>query len=243
MFRAIVLPVAFAAVLAFAFTGDAEADHRRWFVDATGVIVAMADDPGGQAPDGSTAVFDETIRMADPPGPDGPIYQGGTWDGTNYAHPAGIVLPIDPTTDIGGVQAACKNMLDVFDVALDYIADNQLAWQQAAIKRAETGIHYQLVNAARVALNGTRTHATRQKFCEEAASWPTGVNGNVVDYVDAMGADSVGTPTKDWSWVLPATDVRVDEADAAQGFNNAVNIEDAPGSAKLIGRGWIADIP
>ena len=132
-------------------------------------------------------------------------------------------------------------MLDVFEIALAYIFDNQLAWQQAAIRRAETGIHWQLVNAARVALNGTRTHARRQKFCEESASWPTGLSGDVVQYVDAMA--EAANPTKDWSWVLPATNVRADVADAAQGFNNAVNIENAPGSDKLIGRGWIGDIP
>lgn len=242
--KELTLAVAFAAVLAVAVASDSEA-ARRWFVDAAGVIVAFADDDGALAPDGTTAVLDETIRMADPPGPDGRIYQGGTWDGVNYAYtpPVGAVLPIDPTTDIGGVQAACKNMLDVFDNALDFIADNQLAWQQAAVRSAETGIHWQIINSARVALNSTRTHASRQKFCEEEASWPTGLSGDVVQFVDAMSADSVNLPTKDWSWVRPATDVRIDVADAAQGFDGATNIENAPSSAKLIGRGWIRDIP
>ena len=105
----------FAAVLAFAFAGDAEA-ARRWFVDdAAGVIVTMTDDDNAPTPAGTTAVLDATIRMVNPPGPDGDM--------------------------------------------------------------------------------------------------------------------------------LPATDVRVDVGDAAQGFNNATNVEDAPGSDKLIGRGWIRDIP
>ena len=243
MMRKQALPIAFAAVLAFAFAGDAEAE-RRWFVDdASGEIIAMTDDDGGHTPDGTTVVLDATIRMATPPGPDGDILWGGTWIAGVYTAPTGVVMPIDPTTDIGGVQAACKTMLDVFETALDFIADNQLAWQHAAVRSAETGIHWQIVNAARVALNGTRTHATRQKFCEESASWPTGLSGDVTQYVDAMSADGVNIPTKDWSWVLPATDVRVDVADAAQGFNNAVNVEAAPGSHKLIYRGWIADIP
>ena len=30
---------------------------------------------------------------------------------------------------------------------------------------------------------------------------------------------------------------------ASQGFNNATNVENAPSSAKLIGREWINDIP
>ena len=66
----------------------------------------MTDDDGAYTPAGTTAVPDETIRMADPPGPDGPIYQGGTWDGLAYTPPAGAVLPIDPTTAIGAPQAA-----------------------------------------------------------------------------------------------------------------------------------------
>ena len=246
MFRAIV----FAAVMAVAIANPAGAQvtERRWLIQSSdNKIVGLTDDYSLLEPydPGTFFVLDSVIRMATPPGADGPIYQGGFWDGVSYAYtpPPGAVLPIDPATPAGGVQAACKAMVDVFDIALAFIHDNQLAWQQAAIRRAETGIHYQLVNAARVALNASRTHATRQKFCEESASWPAGVNGNVVDYVDAMGADSVGTPTKDWSWVLPATDVRVDVADAGQGFDGATDIEDAPGSGDLIGRGWIADIP
>ena len=240
MFRAIVLPVAFAAVLAFA--GDAEAE-RRWFVDAAGVIVTMTDDDNAPTPAGTTAVLDATIRMVNPPGPDGDIQWQGVWDGTTYSYtpPAGVVMPIDPSSAVGGVQKACKNMLDVFAMALDFIYDNQLAWTDDARTKAENGIHWQGINAARVALNGTRTHATRQKFCEESASWPTGLSGDVVQYVDAMG--ETGTPTKDWSWVLPASDVRVDVAGAALGFSNVINVEDAPGSARLISRSWLADIP
>ena len=232
--------------VAVAFAGDADADHRRWFVsDADGRIIGFADDPGGHVPDGTTAVFDETIRMANPPGPDGDILSQGTWIGGVYTAPTGVVMPIDPTTDIGGVQAACKTMLDVFETALNFIYENQLAWQQAAIKRAETGIHYQLVNAARVALNSTRTHARRQKFCEESASWPTGVSGDVVQYVDAMGGDAITTPTKDWSWVDPQADpfTRAPVSDSGDGFASATNVETAPGSAKLIGREWIRNIP
>ena len=245
MLRTIVLSVAIAAAVAFASPAAAQVDERRWLIQASdNKIVGMTDDYSLLQPydPGTFFVADSVIRMADPPGHDGPILQGGTWDGTNYAHPVGVVMPIDPTTDIGGVQAACKTMLDVFETALDFIAENQLAWQQAAIKRAETGIHYQLVNAARVALNGTRTHARRQKFCEESASWPTGLSGDVTQYVDAMGGDGVATPTPAWSWVAHATDVRIDVADAAQGFNNATDVENAPGSDRLVGRGWIRDI-
>ena len=241
MFRTL---IAFTLLIAFASTADA--DHRRWFVDdADGRIVGLADDPGGYTPDGTTAVFDETIRMANPPGATGDILQQGTWLAGVYTAPSGggIVVPIDPTTDIGSVQAACDDMIDTFEAAFVYIQDNRVAWQSAARKKAVTGIHYQLVNAARVALNSTRTHATRAKFCDESASWPMGVNGDVIQFVDAMGDDSVTTPTKDWSWVNPTTDARLPVGMAAEGFMSATDIENAPGSATLIGRQWIRNIP
>ena len=153
--------------------------------------------------------------------------------------------PIDSTTDIGGVQEACNDMLDVFEAALDYIQANRFAWQAAHRTSAVDGIHWQIVNSARVALNATRTHARRQKFCEESASWPTGVNGNAREYVDAFAGNAVINPGKDWSWVMPELDpyTRTTTANAVNGFENATNVENAPSSAKLIGRNWLNDIP
>ena len=248
MLRTIALSVAFAAAVAFASPAAAQLDERRWLIQASdNKIVGMTDDYSMVAPydPGTFFVADSVIRMADPPGPDGPIIQGGFWNGLAYSYtpPPGVVMPIDPTTAAGAVQAACDAMLDVFEVALGFMDANRGVWLPDAIAKAEDGMHWQIKNAARVALNGTRPHARRQKFCEESASWPTGLSGDVVQYVDAMGGDGVNTPTKDWSWVAHATDARVDVDDAAQGFNNATDVEDAPGSAKLIGRGWIADIP
>ena len=236
-----------AIAVAGALAGDAEANHRRWFVQTSdNKIIGFADDPGGHVPDGSIAVFEETIRAADPPGATGDILPLGTWDGTTYTAPSGggIVVHVDPTTARGGVQEACADMLDVFDVALDYIHENRLAWQYEARSAARDGIHWQLVNAARVALNSTRTHARRQKFCEESASWPDGTNGDVRQYVDAIAEDG-SIATKDWSWVDPEADpfTRSNVNDAAQEFMNATNVENAPGSATLIGRAWLRDIP
>ena len=137
-------------------------------------------------------------------------------------------------------------MMDVFDAALDYIQDNRFAWTDDARTKAVEGIHWQIVNSARVALNATRTHARRQKFCEESASWPDATNGNAREYVDAMGETSgPALPTKDWCWVNPEVDpfTRYSTSGAGQGFMEATNVENAPTSAKLIGRDWINDIP
>ena len=124
--------------------------------------------------------------------------------------------------------------------------DNQLAWPDSSRAIAVEGIHWQIVNSARVALNSTRTAARRQKFCEESASWPMDTNGNVREYVDAIVANnSATTPTKDWSWVNPEMDpyTRVAVDTAINQFQSATNVENAPSSEKLIGRTWIGDIP
>ena len=136
-------------------------------------------------------------------------------------------------------------MLDVLEAGLEYIHANRFAWTDDIRTKAIEGIHWQIVNSARVALNATRTHARRQKFCEESASWPDATNGNVRDYVDAFGATGVNLPTKDFCWVNPQNDpfTRLSVGGAGQGFMNATNVENAPSSAKLIGRDWINDIP
>ena len=209
----------------------------------------VSEDEAELAPTGETAVLESVIRVADPPGANGRIQSGGHWDGTTYTPPVGneYFIPYDPTTDAGMVKDAAHDMMDVFDDALTYIADNRLTWAADVVEKAIEGIHWQAINSARVALNATRTHARRQKFCEESASWPNGVNGNVREYVDAFGGNSPPSlPTKDWCWVNPEVDPFVRHTvtvGSNTGFGSATNVEDAPSSVKLIGRAWIDDIP
>ena len=229
-----------AALFALASIGPAQAAVRYFVDDTSDILKTLVTDDTLTAPAGETAVAKTTIETACGCS----VYLGGTWDGTTYTPPAGITTAIDDTTAIGGVQASCDAMEDVFDAALGYIHENRSAWTDDAREKAEDGIYWQRINSARVALNPVRTHARRQKFCEESASWPDGTNGNVREYVDAI-AENGSIATKDWSWVMPETDpyTRTNVEDAAQGFNNATNVEDAPSTDKLIGRGWIADIP
>ena len=82
---------------------------------------------------------------------------------------------------------------------------------------------------------------------EECASWPSDVNGDVGQYVDAMGiqnSNPIDFNAK-WSWVKPEPDpyTRTAAADSTTGFEDATNVEDAPSSSDLIGRAWIQDIP
>ena len=247
------LPViaALALLVAYAFPSEAQVDDRRWIVQTSdGKLIGFTDDQDVDPPDAAFATFvlESVIRVANPPGATGEILPLGTWIAGVYTAPSGggIVEHIDPTTDIGEVQTACSNMLDVFDVALDYIQQNRLAWQSGHRASAIDGIHWQIVNSARVVLNSTRTHARRQKFCEESASWPDATNGNVREYVDAIAtSNSVINPGKDWSWVNPEDDpyTRHEVGEAGNQFGSATNVENAPSSAKLIGREWINDIP
>ena len=219
----------------------------RYFVeDSSLVLKSVETDDDAVAPTGETAILRSVIEGFY----DGPILLTGTLDSvtnpTTYTPPADYVAPYDPTSDSGMVKDAAHAMLDVFDVALALIHENRAVWPDAARAIAVDGIHWQIVNSARVALNATRTAARRQKFCEESASWPDGTNGNVVDYVDVIAAsDSLTTPTKDWSWVDPESDpyMRFVVSGAATRFMSATNVENAPSSAGLIGRGWIANIP
>ena len=127
--------------LLLAFVSHSEA-ARRWFVQTSdNKIVSFTDDDNAPTPAGTTAVADAVIRTADPPGATGDITPLGTWDGTTYTPPSGggIVVPYDSTTDSGAVKSSCENMLDVFDVALAFIRDNPLAWQDGARANCHRG--------------------------------------------------------------------------------------------------------
>ena len=165
----------------------------RYFVEDTSNLLKSATDYDAEpTPTGFTVVLKSVIEAVY----DGDILLFGTWDGTDYTPPADYVAPYDSTTDAGMVKDAAHDMLDVFEGALALIANNPTAWSDDIRTKAVEGIHWQIVNSARVALNATRTHARRQKFCEESASWPDGTNGDARQYVDAMGNSQVNLPTK-----------------------------------------------
>ena len=212
-----------------------------WWRDTSDNKLVAAADSDFTVPAGHDFILKSTIEAAYT----GEIWQLGTWDGTTYTPPADILVDYDSTTDAGMVKDAAHGMMDVFDEGIAYIIDNRMMWTDDLITKAIEGIHWQMVNTARVALNATRTHARRQKFCEESASWPTGVNGNVREYVDAFGLATVNLPTKDWCWVMPEADpfTRDSVTGSGDNFGAATNVENAPASAKLIGRAWIDDIP
>ena len=212
-----------------------------WWRDTSDNKLVAAADSAMDVPTGHDFILKTTIEAAYT----GEIWQGGTWDGTDYEPPADILVGYDATSDAGMVKDAAHDMMDVFDAALALIAANPAVWTAEQREKAIEGIHWQTINTARIALNATRTAADRQKICEESASWPTMVNGNAREYVDAFGVTGVGLPTKDWFWIDLSVDppVREEISMSGQHFASATNVEDAPTSDKLIGRAWIDDIP
>ena len=163
------IPVIAAFVLlAYAFPSDAQVPDRRWLVQTSdGKLLGFTDDQDVDPPDAAFATFvlESVIRTADPPGATGDILPLGTWVVTGYLDVytapsgGGIVLPpYDPTTDSGGVKDAAHQMMDVFENGLAYIHDNRHVWTQDTGDKAIDGIHWMMVNSARVALNST-THS------------------------------------------------------------------------------------
>ena len=176
----------------------------------------------------------------------GEIWQDGVWNGTTYTPPPDILIPYDGSTNAGEVQLAAEAMLDVLEAGADYIRDNRIVWPQDAVEWALDGLHFQISNAARIALNPVRTPAYRSKFLEEVASWPTGVSGDAASYVDAfVGGSITEAPGPQFAWVDPDEDppIRTDTSAAYTTFTTTTNVEDAPVTAKLLGRRWILDIP
>ena len=216
-----------------------------WFRDTSDNKLVAAADSELTPPTGHDFILRSTIEAAYT----GPIWQLGTWDGTTYTPPVGIIIPatpIDLTTDAGMVQEAATNASDVLDRWVLEILDNLGSLPPQVAFTAIDGIQHMKVVMARVALNAVRTAAFRVKMCEEAGSGPTDASGDATSYVDAIAAETMAVEITDkWSWVKESVDppVRVDVNTAQSTFSSPTNIEDAPSSADLISRKWIDDIP
>ena len=85
---------------------------RRWFLNADTEIVGLTDNDLFPVPADQTAVLDSVIRAVDPPGADGRIQSGGTWDGATYTAPSGggVLVPFDPDTELGRKQIAATTL-------------------------------------------------------------------------------------------------------------------------------------
>ena len=170
-----------------------------WFRDTSDNKLVAAADSDLTPPAGHDFILKSTIEAAYT----GEIWQLGTWDGTTYTPPADILVAFDPLVGAGIVKKAAHDALDVLETGAAYLVANGYLWDDKFRAAATDGIHWMIINMARIALNSVRTASYRQKFCEEVGSWPTGVNGEVRQYIDAIEKDSV-VPTGQYSWVSHA---------------------------------------
>ena len=102
----------------------------------------------------------------------------------------------DPTTDTGAVKSSCNAMLDVFDVALAFIRDNQLAWPDAANaseRASKVSIGMIGQRGSNRAWNATRTAARRSEVHvrKRQAGRTDGERTMSGSYVDAMDATAL----------------------------------------------------
>ena len=97
---------------------------RRYFVDdSDNTISGLTDIDEVEVPTGYSAVLESTIRAVDPPGADGRIRSGSTWDGSTYtaATPTGLLIPYDADTELGRKQIAAQGLHDYLILTRDAI--------------------------------------------------------------------------------------------------------------------------
>ena len=95
-----------------------------WWRDTSDNKLMAATDSAMDVPTGHDFILETTIAAVY----DGTIWQGGTWDGTDYEPPDNILVGYDSTTDAGMVKDAAHDMMDVFDGALELIARYPSVW-------------------------------------------------------------------------------------------------------------------
>ena len=79
-----------------------------WFRDTSDNKLVAAADSDFTPPSGHDFILLSTIKAAY----DDEIWQGGTWDGTNYVPPDNIIVPFDTSTPLGQKQEACQAFHD-----------------------------------------------------------------------------------------------------------------------------------
>ena len=145
------------------------------------------------------------------------IYQGGTWDGTAYVPPVGMMLPYDTSTDLGRRQVAAEELhewLHSVTEGIHEVRHEKSGVDTAALEQFVSAAHW--VNY--VVAHMTSIDADEFKAWAEAMmEWPENVTGTtradriqkLYEEVHEIMADAI--PTVAAGWVNPAdlTDVAV----------------------------------
>ena len=193
-------------LVVFLCSGQAHAVARYLVEDSSNVIKAYTEDDSLIAPPGHTAVDASVIEAAysrhDLPGRD--LGRDDLYSPDRNRCAAGHFDRARNGQGIVPCHAGCVRA----STGLHPSSTGSFGRMHARAIAVE-GIHWQIINSARVALNSTTRTARQPSEVLRGIGELAGcyVNGNVREYVDAIAAaNSLTTPTKDWSWVNPEND-------------------------------------
>ena len=183
---------------------------RRYFVDdSDNTISGLTDIDEVEVPTGYSAVLESTIRAVDPPGADGRIRSGSTWDGSTYtaATPDGLLIPYDADTELGQKQIACQQLHN-------YLINTRNEIQLVAHERIQSHVqHLQEFEAMAHWANYVAAqhddHHQRPVYCVGCDKMVEGPSGaaNLHDLFEQVhGLEDDKIPLEACAWVNPATD-------------------------------------
>ena len=149
----------------------------------------------------------------------GTIYQGGTWDDTDYVPPDNILLPLDLTTDVGMLKNAARIAHDQLKAWREDLDSEAYPHEDVVVVRdfftyAHRGIRGVMLSTA-------WTVAQRVKFAEETASGTADAHtaAEFTELVEqaresATPNSDIAAPTSRVLWVNPSTGSQVTLAGA-----------------------------
>ena len=180
---------------------------RRYFVDdSNNTISGLTDIDEVEVPTGYSAVLESTIRAVDPPGADGRIRSGSTWDGSTYtaATPNGLLIPYDADTELGQKQIACQqlhNYLIKTRNEIQLVAHERIQAHVLYILEFEAMAHWANYVAAHM------TSISNAQFIAWTGKMVEGPDGadNLHDLFEQVhGLTDVNIPLEACAWVDPA---------------------------------------
>ena len=182
---------------------------RRYFVDdSDNTISGLTDIDEVEVPTGYSAVLESTIRAVDPPGADGRIRSGSTWDGSTYtaATPDGLLIPYDADTELGQKQIACQQLHDYLINTrneIQLVAHERIQSHVQYLQEFEAMAHWANYVAAHMT---TITNAQFIAWAEKMVDGPSGT-ANLHDLFEQVhGLTDANIPLEACMWVNP-TDV------------------------------------
>ena len=184
---------------------------RRYFVDdSDNTISGLTDIDEVEVPTGYSAVLESTIRAVDPPGADGRIRSGSTWDGSTYtaATPNGLLIPYDADTELGRRQIASTTLHQYLKSVTEGIHAVRHEKPQADVERVEQFIamaHWATYVAAHMGMliDNFETWVAMMVLGPEHAS-------TIQEYFQsAHGLEENVIPTQACAWVSPIDQTEV----------------------------------